>query len=582
MSEMCEFYREGKCQDADDGEMPCHFGGEWQDCEWGMPADPNDEGESGAEQAEEPAAASAKAEKPCEQLKGLCEETGCSFAGEEKMCPKYWPEGRLKIQYISVDLIDPAPWNRNIGDVTELAASIRAEGVHTPLTVCPHVEGLEGRYTAVAGNRRRAAAEKAGLEQVPCIVRDLSQVESLTMMLSENVQRKAMTPVEEAGAMHQLMLQLPEATAAAVSRATGISKSTVGRRLKIAQLPGEALAGAEERGGTLADYEKIVGLEDPAEQERVLNAVGTKDFDREYQKAVSRQEDKKAFERHIASLEKKDATRLSEAERRKRSAELSLEKVIHSWQLTTQSVGKLDRDETWYYTAQEREIRIYKLIRRRDEPAAAGGAASTPAQNAGTPEKKSDAELAKAELEELKREAVAELDGIRAEAVQMDQEFLELREGFVEKVMLNTYRDEIMEMAVMAMIYVPWWSAFRQAELGRWLGVTDITDPVETRKAVRGNPTKALLAAAYCLLEKEAASWTKNSLYDADLRTYKPEHQKAPKLELLYRCLETMGYQMSADEQAAQEGGWDGYTRADRALKAFKERKKELDKRIYK
>lgn len=577
MNKMCKFYRNGQCNGAE-GPEPCAFVDMWEQCPWYMVREPCEE------DLEEPLG--------CGHLwNGMCLDTepmvkcdsveACRIREELEKLKEEEPEddGRLRIVYIDVGLIDPAPWNRNIGDVSELAASIKAEGVHTPLTVCPHVQGLEGRYTAVAGNRRRAAAEKAGLQTVPCIVRPLSEVQSLTMMLSENVNRKAMTPVEEANAMQQLMLQLPENTAAAVSRATGISKTTVGRRLKLAQLPGEALAQAEERGGTLADYEKIVSLTDPAEQEKVLKAVGTKDFDREYQKARSRQEDKAAFERHIATLERKGATRLTMEQKVARNAELSNEKTIYSWNLTKENVGKLDRSEEWFFTAEDREIRIYKLIRK--DPAV-GCADSPPTQSAGEPVK-SDVDKAKEELEEAKREAREELDGIKAEANQMDQEFLELREGFVEKIMLNAYQEEIMEMAVMAMLYVPYWSGDRQKEVGEWLGVAAITDQEAVRRAVRGNPVKALLSVAYCLLEKEAGSWTKPyGLFDPALGAYRTEHQKAQKLDLLYRCLQTMGYQMSGDELAAQAGSWDGYDRADRAMKGFRERKKELDKRIYK
>ena len=65
------------------------------------------------------------------------------------------------------------------------------------------------------------------------------------------------------------------------------------------------------------------------------------------------------------------------------------------------------------------------------------------------------------------------------------------------------------------------------------------------------------------------------------MRAYKPEHRKAENLELLYRCLETMGYQMSDDELAARDGKWEGYARADRVLAGFREQKKELERRIY-
>lgn len=518
----------------------------------------------------------------CKRMRDKC-AVECAFEGEEANCPYFKDKADLEIEYIGVELIEPAPWNRNIGDVGELAASIKAEGVHTPLTVCPHVEGVEGRYTAVAGHRRLAAAKKAGLDKVPCIVRDLSQVESLTMMLSENVQRKAMTPVEEAKAMEQLMLQLPEATAAAVSRATGISKTTVGRRLRIARLPSEAVAGAEERGGTLADYEKIIALTDPAEQERVLRTVGTKDFEREYQKAMTRQEDKLAFQRHIASLEKKGAARLTMEERAARNRELSNVKTIYSWNLKDSSVGKLDRSEQWFYTADERgrEIRIYKLIQKPEETAPTVGCADSSPIPAGQGGQKSDADVAKEELEAAVRETAAELDGIGAEASQMDQEFLELRESFVERIMRNTYKAEIMEMAVMAMLYVPWWPPARLDEVGQWLGVEDAADKEAVRRAVRGDPAKALLAVAYCLLEKDAGSWTKKIFCDTTVHTYKPEHQKAEKLELLYRCLETMGYQMSDDELAARDGKWEGYAHADRVLAGFREQKKELERRIY-
>ena len=75
---------------------------------------------------------------------------------------------------------------RNVGNVTELAASIRSIGVLEPLLVTPAADG----FAVVAGHRRLAAARKAGLEIVPCVVREMSEVERVIAMVVENEQRR--------------------------------------------------------------------------------------------------------------------------------------------------------------------------------------------------------------------------------------------------------------------------------------------------------------------------------------------------------------------------------------------------------
>lgn len=89
---------------------------------------------------------------------------------------------------------------RNV-NVTELAASIRSIGVLEPLLVTPAVDG----FAVVAGHRRLAAARKAGLEVVPCVVREMSEVERVIAMVVENEQRSDLSPIESAEGYFRLI-----------------------------------------------------------------------------------------------------------------------------------------------------------------------------------------------------------------------------------------------------------------------------------------------------------------------------------------------------------------------------------------
>ncbi|MBI3414042.1 MAG: ParB/RepB/Spo0J family partition protein, partial [Verrucomicrobia bacterium] len=86
-------------------------------------------------------------------------------------------------------------------ELEELAASIRAHGVIQPLIVA---ESGPGRYTLIAGERRLEAAKRAGLEEVPILVREASEQQLLELALIENVQRADLSPLEAAEAYRHL------------------------------------------------------------------------------------------------------------------------------------------------------------------------------------------------------------------------------------------------------------------------------------------------------------------------------------------------------------------------------------------
>lgn len=136
---------------------------------------------------------------------------------------------------IALSLIEANPDQPRsiLGDLSDLKASIEAKGVLEPILVRPR-EG--GRFTIISGERRFRAAMEAGLAEVPCIVFDVSDAEVLEIALIENLQRKDLSPLEEADGY--LTLQEKHGyTHEQIARAVGKSRVTVTETLSLARLP---------------------------------------------------------------------------------------------------------------------------------------------------------------------------------------------------------------------------------------------------------------------------------------------------------------------------------------------------------
>ena len=112
------------------------------------------------------------------------------------------PVGRL----IPIDLIDPNPNQPRqvMGDLSELMASIAEKGIIEPLVVRQRGD----RFQIIAGERRYQAAVQVGLRELPVVIRDVDDTEMLELALIENLQRKDLTPFEEAEALHGLAREL--------------------------------------------------------------------------------------------------------------------------------------------------------------------------------------------------------------------------------------------------------------------------------------------------------------------------------------------------------------------------------------
>ena len=107
-----------------------------------------------------------------------------------------------EIVYIPAERLVPHPDNprKDLGDLTELAASIKENGIFQNLTVVPE---FEDRFTVIIGHRRLAAAKLAGLTELPCVVVEMTPKEQVQTMLLENMQRSDLTVYEQAQGAQQ-------------------------------------------------------------------------------------------------------------------------------------------------------------------------------------------------------------------------------------------------------------------------------------------------------------------------------------------------------------------------------------------
>jgi ParB family chromosome partitioning protein len=162
--------------------------------------------------------------------------------GLAAILPESAAEDAGELRQLPVELIKPnpkQPRTRFDADaLAGLASSIAASGVVQPLLVRPL---RDGSYELIAGERRWRAAQQAGLERVPAIVRDPEQAERLQLALIENVVREDLNPVDEARACAALVDDLG-LSKEELARRIGRSRPAVSNLIRILDLPDEALA----------------------------------------------------------------------------------------------------------------------------------------------------------------------------------------------------------------------------------------------------------------------------------------------------------------------------------------------------
>lgn len=182
---------------------------------------------------------------------------------------------QAKLKEIEIGRLKPSPTNprKSLGDITELAESIRAKGIIEPIVGRPIPDG----YEIVCGHRRAAAAKAAGLATVPVLVRELDDDQVLDLQLAENIDRADLSPLEEAEA-YALRLERGQSVQHVADR-IGRTPAYVAQRLKLLELPQEAREALASGELTLGVAQLIARIPNPKLQEEALKEFGPDSFD---------------------------------------------------------------------------------------------------------------------------------------------------------------------------------------------------------------------------------------------------------------------------------------------------------------
>jgi len=169
-------------------------------------------------------------------------------------------------------------------EIEDLSQSVRTQGIVQPLLV----RNVDGGYELIAGERRLRAAKMAGLNQVPVILKNISDTELLVMSIVENMQRKDLNPVEESDAYHRLMTEF-NFTQEQIAGRVGKSRPAVSNLLRLRQLPRQIRDSITEGTLSLGHAKVLLSAGTSGQQDEAWRAVISKRLSvRETERLINR------------------------------------------------------------------------------------------------------------------------------------------------------------------------------------------------------------------------------------------------------------------------------------------------------
>jgi len=188
------------------------------------------------------------------------------------------PRGTDGLMQLAIDRIATNPNQPrkifNESSIDELARSVREHGIVQPLVVTRSGD----HYQLIAGERRYRAAQKAGLQTVPVVVKEMvKEGEALQIALIENIQREDLNPMEEAGAYHQLHQEFG-LTQEEISRRVGKERSTVANFLRLLKLPDGVKKLLASGQLSMGHARALLALDSARKQEQLADRVVKRDL----------------------------------------------------------------------------------------------------------------------------------------------------------------------------------------------------------------------------------------------------------------------------------------------------------------
>lgn len=414
------------------------------------------------------------------------------------------------------------------------------------LTVVPAEDGYG--YTIIIGHRRAAAGKLAGLYRLPCIVADLTPREQMEIMLTENMQRADLTPVEQAQSMRQLVIDFG-ATPEDIAEKTGFSVRTVKHRLEIAKLDADKLKAAEAKQITIAALEDLEKIKDVGTREKLLDVYGTANYFGQMERALHKQT---SDERLPAIIEQIEAAGIKPVPK---SLEGKLFGTFDYWRgidpvnATEEDVAEQIRHAKEnnaagapiYYQlftdyAEAKSLRIWWTQPKRKEEKAPK-----------TPEER--------EREALIKERVKALTNLTAEAYRRRYAYVQER----ARQPMTRYDVDAMLCAYAALAIRKTVDYIGDPKLDTLAGLEGVGTTGNRREA-RDDLLRRLdgvndATARRSELRALYASYNDNENYRywCSYRGF-PEHDENAKLDAVYDFLKMMGYELSDDEEKLKDG----------------------------
>lgn len=439
----------------------------------------------------------------------------------------------MSVVNMPIEYLVPHPQNprKDLGNLEELTASIKENGIYQNLTVIPINEEApveEPKYMVVIGHRRLEAAKRAGLQEVPCaIVRGLTETQQLQIMLLENMQRSDLTVYEQAQGFQQLLdfgMDIED-----ISQQSGFSKSTIRRRLEIAKLDQNKLKElSSTRQLSLKEFDALAKIKNLEARNEAMEKIGTNDFALAVKRAMDKEKLADNMPAFLADMERLGIKKFPDSANKYSSKYRRIGSLdLYEYEVTKDKIPK--KTEGLYYEASyPRNVEFYVKETKK-------------------------AKIIKKSAKELEKEKCIKEAWFKVDA--MAATHYELRKAFVENLKGTAKQREAVYMGAYSLIVLRSIAYMSCGDISKEAGVDDkYFDPRRDEKAVK------LAYESYDNIQKcieiiyKLFNDNEKEFYANGYRAVYPEYKFNPRLEAMYHWLTKLGYQMSSEEKLIAAG----------------------------